>query len=66
MKFVEGANEKLAVIALGGNAIINKGERGDIHEQFANTRRSMGPIVELMKRAITSSLLTATDRRSAT
>ncbi len=50
MKFVEGSNEKLAVIALGGNAIINKGERGDIHEQFANTRRSMGPVVELMKR----------------
>lgn len=53
MKFVEGANEKLAVIALGGNAIINKGERGDIHEQFANTRRSMVPIVELMKRGYT-------------
>lgn len=48
MKFIEGQNEKLAVIALGGNAIINKGERGDIHEQFANTRRSMGPVVDLM------------------
>jgi len=42
-------NEKLAVIALGGNAIIQKGERGTIHEQFANTRRSMGPVVELME-----------------
>ncbi len=48
MKFVQGSNEKLAVIALGGNAIINKGEKGDIHQQFANTRRSMGPIVDLM------------------
>jgi len=42
-------NDKLAVIALGGNAIVNHGELGDIHEQFANTRRSMEPIVELMK-----------------
>lgn len=48
MKFIEGQNEKLAVIALGGNAIITKGERGDIYEQFANTRRSMEPIVDLM------------------
>jgi carbamate kinase len=39
---------KLAVIALGGNSIIQKGERGTITEQFANTRRSMEPIVELL------------------
>ncbi|MFP4430455.1 MAG: carbamate kinase [Spirochaetaceae bacterium] len=42
-------SEKLAVIALGGNAIIQKGEKGTIHEQFANTRRSMEPVVELLK-----------------
>ncbi|MFP3958598.1 MAG: carbamate kinase [Spirochaetaceae bacterium] len=42
-------SEKLAVIALGGNAIIRKGEKGTIHEQFANTRRSMEPVVELLK-----------------
>ncbi|HUX49848.1 MAG TPA: carbamate kinase [Spirochaetia bacterium] len=48
MKFVQANNEKLAVIALGGNAIINKGEKGDIHEQFANVRRSMGPVVDLI------------------
>jgi len=41
--------QKLAVIALGGNAIIRKGERGDIHEQFANTRKTMGPVPELLK-----------------
>ena len=41
-------NTKLAVIALGGNSIIQKGERGTISEQFANTRRSMEPIVELL------------------
>ncbi len=42
-------SEKLAVIALGGNAIIRKGEKGTIHEQFANTRRSMEPVVELLQ-----------------
>ena len=42
-------SRKLAVIALGGNAIIRKGEKGTIHEQFANTRSSMEPVVELLK-----------------
>ncbi len=42
-------SEKLAVIALGGNAIIAKGERGTIQEQFANTRRSMEPVVDLLQ-----------------
>ncbi len=40
----------LAVIALGGNAIIQKGERGEFSEQFANTQKSMGPIVDLMEK----------------
>ncbi len=38
-----------AVIALGGNAIIHSGERGDFREQFANTRCSMVPIVDLLE-----------------
>lgn len=42
--------QKLAVVALGGNSIIGKGEKGLIAEQFANTRHSMEPIVELLKR----------------
>ena len=49
MKFDESGREMLAVIALGGNAIIRKGEKGTIEEQFANTRRTMEPIVEYMK-----------------
>ena len=40
----------LAVIALGGNAIIQKGEKGEFSEQFGNTERSMGPIVDLMEK----------------
>ncbi len=41
--------KKLAVIALGGNAIIKKGQKGDIHEQFENTRNSMKPVVKMLK-----------------
>ena len=36
------------VLALGGNAIIQKGQRGDIYEQFANTRRSLEPLIPLL------------------
>ena len=42
--------QDLAVIALGGNAIIKKGESGDIHQQFANTRASMKPVANLLKK----------------
>ncbi len=39
---------KKAVIALGGNAIAQTGKE-DIHEQFANTRKSLAGIVELIQ-----------------
>lgn len=42
--------KKTAVLALGGNAIIKAGEKGNISQQFANTRESLGGIVELIKR----------------
>jgi carbamate kinase len=41
---------KKAVVALGGNAIIQKGEKGDIHQQFANTRKTLDGIMELIER----------------
>lgn len=40
---------KKAVLALGGNAIIQPGQKGNISEQFKNTRESLGGIVELIK-----------------
>ena len=49
MKLSDRGREKLAVVALGGNAILGRGEEGNIHQQFANTRKSMEPIVELLK-----------------
>jgi carbamate kinase len=49
MQINEEGNAKLAVVALGGNAIIAKGEKGHFSQQFANTRRSMGPVIDLMK-----------------
>jgi carbamate kinase len=39
---------KKAVIALGGNAIAASGKE-DIHAQFANTRKSLEGIVELIQ-----------------
>ena len=39
---------KKAVLALGGNAIIQPGQKGTIAEQFNNTRNSLGGIVELI------------------
>lgn len=41
---------KKAVVALGGNAITREFEEGDIHQQFANTRRSLLGPMELIKR----------------
>lgn len=41
-------NGKKAVVALGGNALIKKGQKGDIHEQFANARESLSGIVDLI------------------
>ena len=41
--------KKKAVIALGGNALIKKGQKGTIYEQFANTRRSAKSIVKMIK-----------------
>ena len=42
----DGVDRKI-VVALGGNALISAGERGTIAEQFAHTRESLEPIVEL-------------------
>ncbi|NIT37277.1 MAG: carbamate kinase [candidate division Zixibacteria bacterium] len=36
------------VVALGGNAVIKEGQRGDIYEQFANTRASLEPFIPLI------------------
>ncbi|MFW5828386.1 MAG: carbamate kinase [Alkalispirochaeta sp.] len=43
------SSDSLAVIALGGNAIIAKGQRGTVQEQFDNVRRTVKPVVELVK-----------------
>ena len=41
---------KTVLIALGGNALAPKGERGDIHQQFAHTRESLSEIMEFIRR----------------
>jgi carbamate kinase len=41
---------KKAVVALGGNAITREFEEGDIYQQFANTRRSLLGVIEMVER----------------
>lgn len=41
---------RIAVIALGGNAILPKESKGTIHEQFARTRESLSSVIYLLKR----------------
>lgn len=43
-------DEKIAVVALGGNAITREFEEGDIYQQFANTRRSLFGVANLIER----------------
>ncbi|MBD3288525.1 carbamate kinase [candidate division KSB1 bacterium] len=40
---------KKAVVALGGNAISREFEEGNIYQQFANTRRSLRGVVDLIE-----------------
>ncbi len=44
------ANNKRAVVALGGNAITREFEEGNIYQQFSNTRRSLLGVLEMIKR----------------
>lgn len=41
---------KTAVVALGGNAITREFEEGNIYQQFANTRRALIGVAELIER----------------
>lgn len=40
----------IAIVALGGNALIRAGEQGTIAQQFANTRRSLDGIIYLLRK----------------
>ena len=42
-------SQKKAVVALGGNAITREFEEGDIYQQFANTRKSLLGVVEMVE-----------------
>lgn len=46
---IRGLQGRTVVVALGGNALLPQGERGDIHQQFAHTRESLAPIVEVAR-----------------
>ena len=42
--------KKIIVVALGGNALVQEGEKGTIQEQFVNTRKSTTGIVQCIKK----------------
>ncbi|MFW6201510.1 MAG: carbamate kinase [Gemmatimonadota bacterium] len=42
-------DDRRIVVALGGNALIAPGERGEIQEQFAHARESLAPVVGLAR-----------------
>ncbi|HFE53980.1 MAG TPA: carbamate kinase, partial [Bacteroidetes bacterium] len=44
-----GEPGKIAVVALGGNAITREFEEGNITQQFANTRRSLVGVADLIE-----------------
>lgn len=46
----ENLKKPTVVVALGGNAITKKGEEGNIHQQFANTRAALPAIMEFIRR----------------
>jgi carbamate kinase len=48
MEFTD--KEKIAVVALGGNAITREFEEGDIYQQFANTRRALVGVADLIEK----------------
>lgn len=47
---VKGLNEKLIVIALGGNALLQRGQKGTFEEQYANVKKSVSEIADLIQR----------------
>ncbi len=44
------SDSKIAVVALGGNAITREFEEGNISQQFSNTRRSLFGVLQLIKK----------------
>ncbi|MBN1541305.1 carbamate kinase [candidate division KSB1 bacterium] len=50
MHSLHNSETRIAVIALGGNAITREFEEGDIYQQFANTRRALIGVADLIER----------------
>jgi carbamate kinase len=50
LRDVEIVSEKLIVIALGGNALLQRGQRGTFDEQYGNVRTTVANIADLVER----------------
>lgn len=50
MRSVSGLNEKLIVIALGGNALLKRGQKGTFDDQYQNVKGTVAKIADLIER----------------
>jgi len=47
---VSGLTEKLIVIALGGNALLQRGQKGSFDDQYRNVKETVGKVADLIQR----------------
>lgn len=50
MRSVSGLTEKLIVIALGGNALLKRGQKGTFDDQYQNVKGTVAKIADLIER----------------
>ena len=50
MRCVSGLTEKLIVIALGGNALLQRGQKGSFDDQYKNVKETVGKVADLIQR----------------
>ena len=50
MRAVSGLDAKLIVIALGGNALLQRGQKGSFDEQYQNVKGTVGKVADLIER----------------
>ncbi len=50
MRSVSGLTEKLIVIALGGNALLKRGQKGTFDDQYQNVKATVAKVADLIER----------------
>ena len=50
MRSVSSLSEKLIVIALGGNALLQRGQKGSFDDQYQNIKGTVAKVADLLER----------------